>query len=724
MPNQVSGTAGYTFYRVADGVDVKLNDTPIPEAADGARFTQGQLDPNADYSGVFKVAPVDKAGNEGAKVAFTVGAHTLNPTPEQNLMSETDRAAIDNILVRCIAAGAGPGVTAAVTSPKGHYEVSKGEASTGVNLYYRLASQTKSFLAYTIMMALDQGLMGSLDDTIDTYVDGIPNGNLMTLRHMLKMRSGIYDYTSDQTFGLQFSLNPQMAMTVEQIIAKIKAGPLMFSPPDTAYQYTNSNYYILAKAREAVDPAGRSIDKIIADDILLPLGMLNTYMQLGTGGLQSPYSPGYANNFLLALIGIVLRRDVTVQNSSLIWASGAMVSMIPDMVKWGHEMRDGTLISPELHELLRTEFVEYPCVPRYGLAFNGPATFGYGLGRIRVGSFEGIDGSWLGHDSCTLFEPITGTVISVYENFQTSSPHVLASLSTVAYEIAEYLYPGSATQPGYMTGEPAVGGVATRIKKPRTAAAGRVVAPGDFDPITEVYTSGALASVTGQPVPVGLTEGVYVKGIGAGQAGYYGALGVYNQPGGQGGAGGGGFDEILIPKELLGPTFDAEYGVGGTGNGGPGGDTIFTSGDITLTAQGGKNGVGGIATASGIDGLVSHQGASPGADSTGPAGAGGGRGGGSNNTGGMTSGTKGGSSETVTGAAPSGQQPPDAAVLEGGGGGSGGLGEGFYGNATIGPGGKGGKFGGGGGGMGSAWGNGYGAAVGPGNDGGLRLRWV
>ena len=35
----------------------------------------------------------------------------------------------------------------------------------------------------------------SLDDPVSKYVSGVPNGNNITIDELLKMRSGLYNYT-------------------------------------------------------------------------------------------------------------------------------------------------------------------------------------------------------------------------------------------------------------------------------------------------------------------------------------------------------------------------------------------------------------------------------------------------------------------------------------------------------------------------------------------------
>lgn len=733
MANQVTGFDGYNLYRHnPDTTVTKLNMALINESE---KFSVDQLLNNTDYSGVFEIRPVDKAGNETVPGFFVnTGAagltgtpHTLNPTPDQAPMSTADVTAIDDIVARCMAAGdSATGVTIGIVSPKGFLYKSYG-SGTGVNSYYRVASQTKTFTGHVILMMLDAGLIGSLDDPLSTY---LPGYNVdPTIHQIMTHESGLYDYELSSGLAQNFTLTPTTAYSVDQIMAIIQGGAKMFDP-GTGFYYTNSNYYVLGKIAESLDPTHRPLDQIIKEDILDPLGMVNTYLQIGTGTPKSPYAVGQDfDPISVVLNGIffglwpITRRDVSNQNSNFIWAAGSIISTISDMILWGKELRDCTLLDPATKELRYTLGIDQPLsgTLRWGLKYQGPDHWRSLLAAMQEGSWFGHDGSWLGYDGCVMFEPVTGTVIVVYENFQTGAPHVLAAISTFWYEIATYMYPGSTDQPGYLTGEAPAGHSSMSLKKMSTNIVGNYYGVGSYQPVTQIYTAGQLASVTGATPPPGWLAdgaGVYVKGIGKG--GSSDAGGSLNTGGGSGGAGAAGFSEYFISKaDLLaaGSTFDASYGSGSTP------DTIFKFGSIIMKAGGAVGATPGVCTMTNVPGVgpTQYTGAVPGADSTGLAGAGGGHGGQSSGFA-VYNGSKGGDSATETGGAANSGVPTDADFLNGGAGGGGGLGNsGSYGS-TGGTGAKGGKYGGGAGGGGSGWDGAGGGNTG--GIGGLQLRWA
>ncbi|WP_161552073.1 glycine-rich domain-containing protein [Mycobacterium xenopi] len=264
------------------------------------------------------------------------------------------------------------------------------------------------------------------------------------------------------------------------------------------------------------------------------------------------------------------------------------------------------------------------------------------------------------------------------------------------------------------------GGFAAALRQAIATLAGNVVVA--FTPFAEENINR-----TNQPVPFGCS-GCWVTLIGGGASGNQANV----TAGQQGGPGGGRLNRVFIPAASLGSTYSVTRGLGATTARTSGGDSMFTSGSVALTAQGGQypnafSQAGGSWSATGISGVTGADGTtggngspnsnpgSPGVNNPNNAGAGGG--GGTASSG--TTGGKGGDSSTVTGGAGGtttahrdGFSPADAAPGNGGAGGGGGGGNG-------GAGAKGGLYGGGGGG-----GAGQNGPFGAGGDGYTLVEWV
>ena len=75
------------------------------------------------------------------------------------------------------------------------------------DVHHRIGSVTKTFTVSLLLQAAADGLL-SLDDTIGQYIEGVPNGDSITLRQMANMTSGIASYTEDEQWTDQLFSDP------------------------------------------------------------------------------------------------------------------------------------------------------------------------------------------------------------------------------------------------------------------------------------------------------------------------------------------------------------------------------------------------------------------------------------------------------------------------------------------------------------------------------------
>jgi len=127
---------------------------------------------------------------------------------------EASEADLDAALEKSFKESGAPGVVAAVQTPEYTWVGTLGvadrtsEEPMTPDVHHRIGSVNKTFTISLLLQAADEGLL-SLDDTIDRYVEGVPNGDEITLRQMANMTSGIADYTSNERFGEDLGSDPQ-----------------------------------------------------------------------------------------------------------------------------------------------------------------------------------------------------------------------------------------------------------------------------------------------------------------------------------------------------------------------------------------------------------------------------------------------------------------------------------------------------------------------------------
>lgn len=352
-------------------------------------------------------------------------------------MLRADKAIITDIVVSAMEAGVEPGVSIAMSGPKGDFAQAFGIAKRGwfrdqpmhLDLKCRIGSITKSFVATALLQQLDKGTI-TLDATLDNFVTGVPKGDAITIEHMMSMRSGVYDYAT--YFPIQAIVTAWLTypfIHIDTIVNLIRKHPSNFEP-GSAYAYTNSNYILLGKVLERV--VGKPISQIVVEDVIKPAGLTNTQW-LTTKSIPSPSSHGYGKRLLFPKH----LKDQTKANPELYGAAGVLTSTVGDLLKWAEYLKTESLLAPATHTLRTTKWFEPQPYPG-----EGPDHYEYGLGLVKFGTWIGHDGSVPGFSAVAFYDTCSGATFAGVENLQTPG---IAVFSRIFERIAGYLYPGSMT---------------------------------------------------------------------------------------------------------------------------------------------------------------------------------------------------------------------------------------------------------------------------------------
>jgi D-alanyl-D-alanine carboxypeptidase len=291
--------------------------------------------------------------------------------------------------------------------------------------HVRIASITKTFTATAILQLVDRGRL-SLDDHLSEYVPGVPNGDVITIRQMLNMTSGIYDYTDDAAFGESFYSNPRLPFTPEQFFAILARNAPAFAP-GTAVEYCDSNYYLLGLILQKV--TGRPAGRVITDRIIRPLRLTNTSYPTGQT-LPKPFAHGYFGGLDLT---DPLRGETRI-NPAVGATAGAMQSTLGDLRKWAKVLATGRLLSRSL-QAQRLQTVPFPNPP--------PVDISYGLGIFKLDNLLGHNGAVIGYSTAMFYLPSNGATIVVWGN---NSTNVTTPATTIAFDLAEILFPKAVDQ--------------------------------------------------------------------------------------------------------------------------------------------------------------------------------------------------------------------------------------------------------------------------------------
>ena len=215
----------------------------------------------------------------------------------------------------------------------GVQDTTTGEAMTA-DLYMRIGSNTKSFTTTAVLQLVDQGRIG-LDDPIETYVPGVPNGDKITIRQLGMMRSGLLNYAEITIPRL--ANEPQRQWTAEELLAISFSHSPIFAP-GARFDYSNTNTVLLGVVVERV--TGQPIRDYIREQILEPEGLTHTSFPVGAE-FPTPHPRGY----WLTPEGEIV--DTSGWNTSWGGAAGQMISTVDDLRRWARILATGALLTPE-----------------------------------------------------------------------------------------------------------------------------------------------------------------------------------------------------------------------------------------------------------------------------------------------------------------------------------------------------------------------------------------
>lgn len=314
-------------------------------------------------------------------------------------MSITRSAAIADELRRIVDAGM-PGAFVYIDDPGGHVEfhtagvadLDSGRLMTP-DSHYRVGSTTKTFTGVVVLQLVAEGRL-ALDDLVFRWLPDltIPNGSSLTIEHLLRMRSGLFDFEDHPSLlgNLDAHLVPH---ALEEVIAFGVAGTPKFQPGERS-EYCNTNFLLLERVVERV--TGRSLQRELVDRIFDPLELHDTsYPDETDLSLPDPYIRGYDWN------------DAGWRECSREFfgrGDGALISTALDVSRFFRALFGGRLVSEDLLAKMQTIIPSDP-----------PPKHAYGMALIRdslpCGTVWGHSGGGFGYRHLPFLFPENGRFV-------------------------------------------------------------------------------------------------------------------------------------------------------------------------------------------------------------------------------------------------------------------------------------------------------------------------
>jgi CubicO group peptidase (beta-lactamase class C family)/ketosteroid isomerase-like protein len=283
------------------------------------------------------------------------------------------------------------------------------------NSRFNIASGGKSFTATLIMQLVERGKL-DLQKPIDAYLPdyAVPNGNKITVHHLLTHTSGLSDYMLTPGYFDKKII----CKNIDEVMALVIKMPLDFSTPGQGYRYSNSGYIVLGKILENFYK--KPYSQILNDQILKPLAIKDLSMdypvRYGDDNIAKPY---YMISAMRAVEAIESELPPFSDGGFIV--SSTSLHKFFEGLYWGKLVSKATLQVMTQHKLIMDDKLSY-----YGFVSK---TFA-GI----EGSHMGLSGGGRGFTTYVEMNTANGVVIAVCANNKFKSEIMVDAIRKLVYE--------------------------------------------------------------------------------------------------------------------------------------------------------------------------------------------------------------------------------------------------------------------------------------------------
>ena len=273
---------------------------------------------------------------------------------------------------------------------------------------FHIASISKTFTATAIMLLQERGLL-SVSDPLTKYIPDYPNGEKITIHHLLTHTSGIPDVNQFS----DYNNNSKFPQTPASLIAMFKQRPLSAQPGER-YGYSNSNYNLLAFIIEKV--SGKSFGDFLQANIFDPLGMKDT--------AHDSYAPALVKNRASGYVpaGVDGLENAPYLDWTMKTGNGSLYSTVEDLYKWDRALYTEKILKKSSLDKMFTKHVD------------GAIGYGWFISRrlnrntIRINGrspgFQGEIHRYIDDDVC---------VIVLGNNYSGTSSSMITDIAAIAF---------------------------------------------------------------------------------------------------------------------------------------------------------------------------------------------------------------------------------------------------------------------------------------------------
>lgn len=330
-------------------------------------------------------APSPGSPPPGSQQDAAAPAPPCDATQTAAIQASFDKAAPDDIDAEAVVKDASCGVRYFTRGPSKFPETS----------LHLIASNSKTHLASLILLLIEDGKL-HFDDPVSTWIDKVPGGNAITIRHLLNHTSGLYNY-SNSTF-YQLAAATKKKYTPQELVDLAFGQKVSFSPGESGkWEYSNTNYVLLGMIVEKI--TGKPVEQVLRERILFPAGLTATFFY-GKETVEGDIAPG--KSFLGT-------NGATFMDPSAFWCAGSYVSTLTDLANWAELRGSGAFHTDASNAALMDTVPTVDPGLRYGagiMVYDASATHG-------GGPAIGHGGDLVGYHSYGFYFPDKKTTVVV-----------------------------------------------------------------------------------------------------------------------------------------------------------------------------------------------------------------------------------------------------------------------------------------------------------------------
>ena len=221
------------------------------------------------------------------------------------------------------------------------------------NSRFRIGSLSKSFTALLVAGLVADGKI-QYSDSIKSFLPNYLHPNI-TISQLLSHQSGIENYLSEQEYLTSILTN---SYSLQDLMDLYCSDPLVFDP-GTKFEYSNSNYLILAAIIEKV--SGREYREELSEKIFDPLGMNDSFY-------------GNTADSTHLAIGYIYGKPEPNYDKENVIGAGGITSTARDLFIWSKALDSGSLLpKQQIREMWspRVIYPDYEAFYGYGWLIDG-----------------------------------------------------------------------------------------------------------------------------------------------------------------------------------------------------------------------------------------------------------------------------------------------------------------------------------------------------------------